>query len=124
MKTKLAIVGLLGLGMITITQPTFAQTAPAATTVDPFKDTQSSDALSNLFNNRSDSSGATSGVFDLIQRLTGGTNQGDFQAQQQQNLDDAAAQFRAKQQQLLRPQQGVPASTQAVPAVTTSPATP
>ncbi|MGV0024887.1 hypothetical protein [Phormidesmis priestleyi] len=119
MKTKLAIVGLMGLGMMAIAQPTFAQTAPAETTVDPFKDTQSSDALSNLFNNRSDGSGATTSVLDLIQRITGGTNQGDFQAQQQQNLDDAAAQFRAKQQQLLRQQPIVPASTQVAPAVTT-----
>jgi hypothetical protein len=122
MKTKLAIVGLMGLGIVAIAQPTFAQTAPAAT-VDPFKDTQSGDALSNLFNNSSDSSGATTGVFDLIQRITNGTNQGDFRAQQQQNLDDAAAQFRAQQQKLLRQQPIAPASTQAVPSVTT-PATP
>ncbi|KAM3100489.1 hypothetical protein ACKFKF_11760 [Phormidesmis sp. 146-12] len=122
MKTKLTIVGLMSLGIVAIAQPIFAQTAPAATTIDPFKDTQSSDALSNLFNNRSDSTGATTGVFDLIQRITSGTNQGDFRAQQQQNLDDAAAQFRAQQQKLLR-QQPIAPSTQAVPSVTT-PATP
>lgn len=129
MKTKFAIVGLMGLGMMAVSssyllvaQPTFAQNAPAAT-VDPFKDTQSSDALSNLFNNRNDGSGATTSVLDLIQRITGGTNQVDFQAQQQQNLDDAAAQFRIRQQQLLRQQPIAPASPQTVPLVTT-PATP
>ncbi|KAM3091814.1 hypothetical protein ACKFKG_24065 [Phormidesmis sp. 146-35] len=122
MKTKLTIVGLMSLGIVAIAHPTFAQTAPATTTIDPFKDTQSSDALSNLFNNRSDSTGATTGVFDLIQRITSGTNQGDFRAQQQQNLDDAAAQFRAQQQKLLR-QQPIAPSTQAVPSVT-APATP
>jgi hypothetical protein len=132
MKTRLAIVSVkplawvtlnlfIGLGIVALAQPSLAQTANPNTTVDPFQDTQSGDALTNLFNNRNDGSGATSGVFDLIQRITGGSSQVDFQAQQQQNLDDAAAQFRAQQQLLLRQQQPAPA-TQVVPPV--KPATP
>lgn len=107
----------LGAACVTV-QPASAQaTNPQVTNVDPFADTQSSDGLSNLFSNRNDNS--TSSVFDLLQRvMSGGTNQADFQAQQQQNLNDAAAEFRAKQQQLLRGQQGVAPVPQAVPPAT------
>ena len=90
-----------------IAQPSIAQ----VTNVDPFKDTQSKDGLSDIFSNRND--GSSSGVFELMQRIIrGGTNPADFQAQQQQNLDDAAAQFRAQQRQRIQeqPPQTVPST--------------
>ena len=54
-------------------------------------------------------SGAGAGdldVFELIHRsnLSGGTSLGDYLLQQQTNLDDAAAQFRARQVELLEQQ--------------------
>ena len=104
---------LIGLGMASlIARPSIAQ----VTNIDPFKDTQSKDGLSDIFSNRND--GSTTGVFDLIQRIVrGGTNPADFQEQQQQNLDDAAAQFRAQQRQRIQGQQPqtVPSTTQVVP---------
>lgn len=115
---------LISLGaVVVVAHPSFAQVSPNPT-VDPFKDTQSSDGLSNLFNNRSDGSTSSGSILDLIQRITsGGTNSADFQAQQQQNLNDAAADFRAKQQQLIRQQQGTSPQIQSVPPVS-SPTTP
>lgn len=114
--TGLALTFLMSFGAAgVLAQPTVAQvTNPQVTNVDPFADTQANDGLSGLFNNRND--GSTSSVFDLMQRImSGGANSADFQAQQQQNLNDAAAEFRAKQQQLLRGQQGVAPTPQAVP---------
>ena len=133
MKTKLknqsikpiAWVGLsflIGLGMVSlIARPSIAQ----VTNVDPFKDTQSRDGLSDIFSNRND--GSTNGVFDLIQRvIRGGTNSADFQAQQQQNLDDATVQFRAQQRQRIQGQQPqtVPSTIQVVPPTNATTPTP
>ncbi len=109
----------VGLGLAAlVARPSIAQ----VTNVDPFKDTQSKDGLSDIFSNRND--GSTSSVFDLMQRIIrGGTNPADFKAQQQQNLDDAAAQFRAQQRQRIQgqPPQTVPSTPQIVlPAGTIS----
>ncbi len=113
---------LIGLGMASLmARPSIAQ----VTNVDPFKDTQSRDGLSDIFSNRND--GSTNGVFDLIQRvIRGGTNSGDFQAQQQQNLDDATAQFRAQQRQRIQGQQpqAVPFTIQVVPPANVAAPTP
>ncbi|MCY7276445.1 MAG: hypothetical protein LH702_22610, partial [Phormidesmis sp. CAN_BIN44] len=81
MKTKLEIQSikplawfalnlLVGLSMASlIARPSIAQ----VTNVDPFRDTQSKDGLSDIFSNRND--GSTTGVLDLIQRvIRGGTN--------------------------------------------------
>ncbi len=133
MKTKLEIQSvkplawfalniLIGLGMASlIARPSIAQ----VTNVDPFKDTQSKDGLSDIFSNRND--GSTTGVLDLIQRvIRGGTNSGDFQAEQQQNLDDAAARFKAQQRQRIQgqPSSVAPASIQVVPPVNGTTPTP
>ncbi len=133
MKTKLEIQSVkplawvalnfvVGLGMVSlIAQPSIAQ----VTSVDPFSDTQSKDGLSDIFSNRSD--GSSTSVLNLIQRLsTGGTNPADFQAQQQQNLDDAAAQFRAQQRQRIQgqPSSVAPAPIQVVPPATGTAPTP
>ncbi len=135
MKTKLEIQSvkplawfalnlLIGLGMASlIARPSIAQ----VTNVDPFSDTQSKDGLSDIFSNRNDSSGASTSVLNLIQRLTtGGTNAADFQAQQQQNLDDAAAQFKAQQRQRIQgqPSSVTPAPIQVVPPVNGTTQTP
>ena len=113
---------LIGLGMASlIARPSIAQ----VTNVDPFKDTQSKDGLSDIFSNRSD--GSSTSVLNLIQRLTtGGTNAADFQAQQQQNLDDAAAQFREQQRQRIQGQQpqATPSTTQVVPSANGTTPTP
>jgi hypothetical protein len=75
----------------------------------------SADPFSNRGGNQS------SGVMGLIHRALQGQSKGadEFNAEQQQSLDSEAAQFRAKQQTLLR--QGAAAPT--VPAVAPLPAT-
>ncbi len=133
MKTKLEIQSVkplawvalnfvVGLGMVSlIAQPSIAQ----VTSVDPFSDTQSKDGLSDIFSNRSD--GSSTSVLNLIQRLsTGGTNPADFQAQQQQNINDAAAQFRAQQRQRIQgqPSSVTPAPIQVLPPVNGTVSTP
>ncbi len=93
-------------------QPSFAQTSGSA--ADLLKSPDQGDALNNLFNNRGD--GSTTGLMQLLQRI--GSPSADpaaFQAQQRENLDAAAAEFRAKQRQLLK-QQGQPQVAPAAPA--------
>lgn len=66
------------------------------------------------------------GIFDLVHRAMMGGNRSldDFSNEQQGNLNDAAAQFRALQQQRLKNQQQTPAATPEAPAASTpSPAT-
>ncbi len=126
MKTKLEIQSIkplawftlnlfMGLGMASLmARPSIAQ----VTNVDPFRDTQSKDGLSDIFSNRSD--GSSTSVLNLIQRLsTGGTNAADSQAERQQNLDDAAAQFKAQQRQRIQgqPSSVAPAPVQVMPPV-------
>ncbi|MDJ1180173.1 hypothetical protein PJF56_15005 [Roseofilum sp. BLCC_M91] len=85
---------LTGLGLSLLTQASFAQT-----TIDPLEEIQSQDGSSGVFSNQ----GGNSQFFDLMHNLQRGNNLRNpeqFNIDQQQNLDDAAAKFR--QQQLER----------------------
>src|SRR6476646_3279788 len=77
-------------------QATFAQTAGA---VQPLEDFQTKDGGTDPFSNRSGN--GASGLFDLMHRAAFGglRSADDYNAEQQQNLNDAAAQFRALQLQ-------------------------
>ncbi|MBW4519078.1 MAG: hypothetical protein KME16_05185 [Scytolyngbya sp. HA4215-MV1] len=89
-----------------------AQNDAAPTVVDPLKDFQSPDASSDPFSSRGDNS---SGVFDLIHRAmqSSGKSFEDFSAEQEDNLDSEAAQFRKQQLELLRQRQQAEQTTPA-----------
>jgi hypothetical protein len=117
-KNGFALKLLAGLGLaMAIAQPTWAQTPSSA---EVFKDPQSSDALSNLFNNRGDN--ATTGLFDLIQRVSQGQVDPDaFRQQQRDNINSAAADFLNRRRQLL---QGQPTQPKTAPTDPIVPVTP
>jgi hypothetical protein len=89
---------LLGTGLATLAAaPTLAQAVNNADALKDFK-TENTDPFSNRGGDGSN------GVFDLIHRVMQGTpDTAAFQAQQQQNLDDAAAAFKEMQRQRLQP---------------------
>ncbi len=92
--TLIATIGLLGGIHI---PPTFAQSTP----INPLSDLQTQDGGTGVF---SGSSGQ-SAFFDLMHNLQRGAhlkNPEQFQIEQQQNLEDAAAQFRQRQRELLK----------------------
>lgn len=117
-KKGFALTLLAGLGLaMAIAQPSGAQTSSSA---DVFRDPQSQDALSNLFNNRGDN--ATGGLFELIQRVTQGQVDPDaFRMQQRENIDSAAADFLNRRRQML---QSAPTQPQTAPTAPIAPATP
>jgi hypothetical protein len=85
-------------------QATFAQ-ANDLTNSQPLQNFQTNDNPDPF----SGSSGT--GIFDLIHRsrLGGGRSIDEFTSEQRQNLNDAAAEFRNKQRQLLqKPEEAVP----------------
>lgn len=104
--------------------------AQTATDLDPLKDFRS-DTVSDPFTNRT---GDNSGLFNLIHRAMQGQTNVDPTAvsiEQRQNVDDAAAAFRAKQQQLLQkpspspiPVLLIPAPGTTVPAADVTPTAP
>ncbi|MGI0491570.1 hypothetical protein ACN4EG_07145 [Alkalinema pantanalense CENA528] len=97
--------------------------AQTATDLDPLKDFRS-DTVSDPFSNRT---GDNSGLFNLIHRAMQGQTNVDPTAvsiEQRQNVDDAAAAFRARQQQLLQKTNTSPIPVLMVPApAVTAPAT-
>ena len=95
-------------------QATFAQASNLNNNnAQPLQDFQTQDN-SDPFSGRS----SGSGIFDLIHRsrLGGGRSMEEFNTEQRQNLNDAAAEFRNKQRQLLEkptaPSQGAIAPTE------------
>ena len=101
---------LLGTGLTTLAAaPTLAQAVNNADALKDFK-TESTDPFSNR---GGDSYG---GVFDLIHKVIQGTpDNTTFQAEQQQNLDEAAVNFKALQRQRLQPNGQAQATTPALP---------
>jgi hypothetical protein len=98
-------------------QASFAQ-ASGLNNAQPLQDFQTQD-------NTDPFSGQSSGsaIFDLIHRsqLGGGRSMEEFNSQQRQNLNDAAAEFRNKQRLMLqKPDQAVP-SPAIAPAEITAP---
>ncbi|MBD1860476.1 MULTISPECIES: hypothetical protein [Trichocoleus] len=115
-QARLALGLLLGVALAPclLPQATSAQTAGA---VQPLEDFQNKDGGTDLFSDRS-GNGASS-LFDLMHRAAFGgmRSADDYGTEQQQNLNDAAAQFRAIQLQRLKQQKG-PASRPSAPATT------
>jgi hypothetical protein len=104
-RTLLAIAALtLTLGSASNAQ---AQAQPTTDQANPLTDFQNPNGGNDPFNNRTGDS--NSNMLQLMQRLMqqSGTSPTEFRAAQQENLTDAAAMFRAKQQARLKQQQGL-----------------
>ncbi|WP_293332184.1 hypothetical protein [Microcoleus sp. CAWBG58] len=99
-------------------QATFAQASSLTTSPQPLQDFQTKDNT-DPFSGRS----TGGGIFDLIHRsrLGGGRSIEEFNTEQRQNLNDAAADFRNKQRQMLE-KQAAPAPGAIAPTEITAPA--
>ncbi|MEG5017965.1 MULTISPECIES: hypothetical protein [unclassified Microcoleus] len=97
-------------------QASFAQ-ASGLNNAQPLQDFQTQDNT-DPFSGRS----SGSGIFDLIHRskLGGGRSMEEFNSEQRQNLNDAAAEFRNKQRLLLE-NQAVPTPGAIAPTEITAP---
>ncbi|NJK68932.1 MAG: hypothetical protein HC789_00345 [Microcoleus sp. CSU_2_2] len=93
-------IGAIASSAILLPQATFAQ-ASGLNNSQPLQDFQTNDNP-DPFSGRS----SGTGIFDLIHRsrLGNGRNLDEFTTEQRQNLNDAAAEFRDKQRQLLQKQ--------------------
>lgn len=100
--TRLVLGTVVGIGVISLLLPqiTWAQT----TRVNPLEDFENQDNNSDPFSSGKEQDSL--GVFDLIHRATLGNNRSlqDYSAEQNQNLNDAAAQFRTRQRQRIQGQ--------------------
>ncbi|WP_293354281.1 MULTISPECIES: hypothetical protein [unclassified Microcoleus] len=98
-------------------QATFAQASSLTTSPQPLQDFQTKDNT-DPFSGRS----TGGGIFDLIHRsrLGGGRSIEEFNTEQRQNLNDAAAEFRNKQRQMLE-KQAAPAPGAIAPTEITTP---
>ncbi len=98
-------------------QATFAQASGLNNNVQPLQDFQTKDNT-DPFSGRS----SGTGIFDLIHRsrLGNGRSIEEFNTEQRQNLNDAAAEFRNKQRQMLE-KQAVPAPGAIAPTEITAP---
>lgn len=124
----LALSGSLALsgGLLGFVSPAaHAQSVPpsSASTVDPLQDFHNPDGSSDPFSGRGDNS---SSIFNLIhQAMQGGfdVDRAAETSEQRESITDAAAAFRAKQRQLLKPSQPTSNTTAApLPADMSSPA--
>lgn len=119
--TQLVFGTVAGIGIFSLLLPqiTWAQT----TDISPSQDIelqQSNDFFSGAQNSdpfSGNSEQDSFGVFDLIHRATLGSNrsQNEYSSEQNQNIDTAAAQFRALQRQRISGQQATPANPVATP---------
>lgn len=98
-------------------QASFAQ-ASGLNNAQPLQDFQTQDNT-DPFSGRS----SGSGIFDLIHRsrLGGGRSMEEFNTEQRQNLNDAAAEFRNKQRLMLQKQDQTVPSPAIAPAEITAP---
>ncbi|WP_449417444.1 hypothetical protein [Phormidium nigroviride] len=96
-----AAVSAIGVAVVFLPQPSHAQNSGAQNSAQPLQDFQTQDST-DPFSGR----GNGMGIFDLIHRSRLGTlrNMDEFSSEQQQNLNDAAAEFREKQRLLLEQQ--------------------
>lgn len=100
---RLVVGTVAGIGLVSLLlpQPSWAQ----ATDVNPLQDFEPQEhRRSDPFSRTNDADGF--GVFDLIHRATLGNNRSldDFSSEQNESLDAAAAQFRARQRQQIQGQ--------------------
>ncbi|MEG3861005.1 hypothetical protein [Microcoleus sp. herbarium12] len=98
-------------------QATFAQASGLTNSPQPLQDFQTKDNT-DPFSGRS----SGGGIFDLIHRsrLGNGRSIEEFNTEQRQNLNDAAAEFRNKQRQMLE-KQATPAPGAIAPPEITAP---
>ena len=100
--TRLVLGTVVGIGVISslLPQITWAQ----ATRVNPLEDFENQENSNDPFSSGKEQDSL--GVFDLIHRANLGNNRSiqDYSAEQNQNLNDAAAQFRARQRQRIQGQ--------------------
>ncbi len=105
-KKAFALGLIAGLG-IAIVLPQSSQAQQPPSSADLLKDPQSQDPLSDLLNNRGNNS--TTGLMQLLQRVSqGSTDPEAFRQQQAENLDAATAAFLNKRRQLLQQSQPAP----------------
>lgn len=106
--TSLVIGTVAGMGVMSLLLPQiiWAQT----TDLNPLEDANPAEEGSDPFS--SSGQGNSFGIFDLIHRanLGGDRNLEDFSSEQNQSLNDAAAQFRKKQLERLQQRQATPAT--------------
>lgn len=97
----------MGIVFLLLPQISWAQTT---TDVNPIEDRNPAEEGSDPFS--SNGQGGSLGIFDLIHRanLGGDRNIEDFSLEQNQSLNDAAAQFRKKQLERLQQRQATPAT--------------
>lgn len=104
--TLLASLASIGAATLFLLNPTQVQAQlEPGTNSSPLQDLQPKDST-DPFSNR----GNGTGIFDLLHRSRLGNNRdmNEFNAEQRKNLNDAAAEFRARQRELLQ-QQAKPA---------------
>lgn len=109
---------LTGMGLVVLSpQVTIAQQFPA-TNAAPLQEFKPQDGPTDPFNSRG--SNGASGMMDIIHRAQMGTlkDMSVFTEEQRSNIDDQAAQFRAKQQELL--QQPIQPAAVSVPELPTT----
>lgn len=96
----MAILSAAGAAVVFLPQPTWAQNSSGSNSAAPLQDLQTQDNTDPF------SSRGGMGVLDLIHRSQLGVSRdlNEFSLEQHQNLNDAAAEFRAKQRQLLEQQ--------------------
>ncbi len=106
--TRLVLGTVAGIGLLSLltAQPSWAEPYNQSNKVDPLYDLNdlNSQRNSNPFSNRGQ--GDSLSMVDFIRRASQGNGRsvGDYSAEQSENLDTAAAQFRARQQQQLQGQ--------------------
>lgn len=107
--TTLFISTVAGISVVSLLLPQISW-AQTTTDVNPLEDTNPAEEGSDPFS--SSGQGNSFGIFDLIHRanLGGDRNVEDFSLEQNQSLNDAAAQFRKKQLERLQQRQATPAA--------------
>ena len=104
--TRLALAILAGVGSTSLLLP--IPVLAQATNIDPLGDVQTQDAGSDPL-----SGGSGFNVFDMIHRARLGNSRSlrEFRTEQQQQLDDAAAEFRRQQlERIQTPAEAIPAT--------------
>lgn len=110
--TGFAVSSVAGLGMTLIT-PQSSRADDIPRQVNPLQDLnsqQSSDPFTRM------DSGDGLGLFDLIRRASSSTPSWDqYSSEQNQSLDSAASEFRARQREIIQGQQQAPTNTVTTP---------
>jgi hypothetical protein len=107
--SRVALSSVLASGLLTLAVP-LAQ-AQTYNTAEPLRDFRTQDGGSDLLNGNGS---GQSGFMNFLQNAIQGTSRRDpneVASEQQENLNDATSQFRAKQAELLRKQQAAPPAT-------------